>query len=215
MSNLVFPSLAGVQLDINRPDEYSTNVLTASSGQEFRALFYSRPRARVRLTFEFLRSDTTNLEWQTLKGFYQRHMGRFDSFLFTDPNDSVITVAAKFGLGNATTTAFQLQKTFVADASLSSPVKFWPAIGDGFEPITELNGAPLIYVAGVLKTVGADYSIASGVVTFTSPPAAAASLTWTGAYYKRMRFDTDMMATERLVVDIWRAPTVGLVQVFG
>jgi hypothetical protein len=48
--------------------------------------------------------------------------------------------------------------------------------------------------AGVVQTNPANYSIsATGLVTFTSRPGAAA-LTWTGTYYWRVRFDQDTVA---------------------
>lgn len=214
MSSLVFPALAGVQLDVSRPSEFSTAVLRASTGFEYRALWYSRPRTRWNLTFDFLRSDATNAEWQKLVGFYGRMMGQFDSFLFTAPDDASVTLM-KFGLGDGATTAFQLQRSLVPAASWSSPVTFWPTIGDGFEPVNNTNSTPQIYKAGVLQVVTTDYTISSsGLVTFVSAPAAAASLTWSGSYYWRARFNTDVMETQRLVTSIWKGG-VELIQVFG
>lgn len=213
MSNLVFPSsLPGLTLTVNRQPEYATGILASGSGKEYRASWQTRPRTRYSLTFEFLRSDAY-VEWQKLVGFFQRHQGAFDSFLFTDPDDNLIPDSAPmaFGKGDGSTLAFQLQRSLVASADYSSPVIYYPGIGDGFEPITDLNGVPKIYVAGVLQVSG--YAIANGIVTFVSPPANLAALTWSGAYYKRVRFSNDVLATQRIVVSIWDATSVELIQV--
>lgn len=60
---------------------------------------------------------------------------------------------------------------------------YWPTLGDGFDPVYALSGSPSIYVAGVLKTVGTDYTLSTtGLVTFTVAPASGAALTWSGSF---------------------------------
>jgi hypothetical protein len=41
------------------------------------------------------------------------------------------------------------------------------------------------------------------VVTFSSPPTAGATLSWTGGYYRRVRFSDDYMSVRQFTVDLW------------
>ena len=58
---------------------------------------------------------------------------------------------------------------------------------------------------------------AGGVVTFTVPPASGAALTWTGGYYRRVRFDMDEMDFQRIMNLVWGAgqnsQTINLISV--
>lgn len=104
-----------------------------------------------------------------------------------------------------------LREYAAADAS---PVQFWPSMRDGYEPITEFNGDPEIYLAGVLQVEGTDYTIDDqGVVTFTAPPPVTTPIRWFGSYYKRVRFNTDALTSRRLFTSMWDAQQVDLIQV--
>jgi len=99
--------------------------------------------------------------------------------------------------------------------ALTSTPAYWPSYTDGFSPIDVPDLASmLIYKDGALKTLTTDYSIsATGLVTMASPPAAAAVLSFTGNYYKRVRFEGQGMVMERLGQRIWNVPTIDLVGV--
>lgn len=166
------------------------------------------------LDFELLRSGS-QLEFQKLFGFYARHFGGFDSFLFTDDEDSVATVHP-FGVGNAVTTDFQLQRTLVAAADLAAPVSrsYWPLFADGYEPVFDLNGSPSIFNNAVLQTITTNYTLpGNGVVHFVAAPANGNVLTWTGNYYRRVRFDVDSIDATRIVQTFWEARSIRLVSV--
>lgn len=217
MSSLVYPDLPGKLPTVSRTPEYATGVQVAASGKEYRAAWGTQPRTRYRLQYEFLRADPTAadalLEWQRLVGFYNRHWGAFDSFLYPDPEDYTVT-AHPFGTGNGATVAFQLQRTLVPATYRSAPLVFWPTMTDGFEPVTDTNSTPLIYKNAVLQTVTTDYTIgATGLVTFVVAPASPLALTWTGTYYKRVRFANDQLETSRIVFQLWESRTVELLQV--
>lgn len=216
MSSLVFPmSLPGITIAFRRRPIYATKIQTASSGKELRAAFQIFPRYRYNLSFEFLRSDAVFTELQTLQGLFSRHLGQWDSFLIADPEDYTVT-AHPFGRGNAVATAFQLQRSIVPSAQLPADVSktFYPGTGDGFEPVFDVQAAPQIYVGGVLKATPADYTIsASGLVTFTAAPANNAILTWTGTFYRRARFASDEMESERMFVQIWEQKSLDLISV--
>lgn len=110
-----------------------------------------------------------------------------------------------------TTTAAVVSPSSAADIAAF----YWPGYLGGFEPVRDPDPASvLIYVAGVLKTLTTDYTVSStGVVTFVSAPAAAAALSWTGTYYRRVRYAGQGMAMQKLGSRMWALPTVDLVSV--
>jgi uncharacterized protein (TIGR02217 family) len=195
MSDAVYPVLPGLTWPVKRTPIFSTKISTTPSGREFAQARMTYPRYRYGLTYEFLRSEAAYLQFQTLFGFYGQRLGMYDSFLFRDEDDRAVT-AQGFGTGDGTTVAFQLVR----------------ALGGHTVPVWAVDssaGAPTIFVAGVPKTAGADYTLsATGLVTFTTAPAAAAALTWTGAYYWRCRFEMDEMPLDQFMRHFWKTGEV-------
>lgn len=196
MSNEIFPALPGLRWGVRRTPEWNTTRKSSVTGREYRAANMIYPKWRYRLGYEFLRDKRAGVdELRRLVGFFNARRGGFDSFLFTDPDDSSVT-AQSFGLGNGVTTQFQLMRTF----------------GGFDEPVYDLNGAPQIYKAGALQTVTTHYTIsASGIVNFTSAPAAGQALTWTGSFYWRCVFVRDAMDFEKFLQELWEAKEVLLI----
>lgn len=59
-----------------------------------------------------------------------------------------------------------------------------------------------------------DYAISStGLVTCASAPLSGAVLTWTGSYYRRVRFDGDELELERMLSGAWDGKTVKLISI--
>jgi uncharacterized protein (TIGR02217 family) len=153
---------------------WKTLVQEATSGKEARAALMSYPGWGWSLSYSKLDAGTL-AELQTLVGFFNARQGRFDTFLYTDPDDNSVTDQS-FGTGNGAATQFQLVRAF----------------GGFVEPVRDVNTLTNIKKAGVTQNNPADYTIsATGLVTFTSAPANGAALTWTGTYYWRCRFLKD------------------------
>jgi uncharacterized protein (TIGR02217 family) len=147
------------------------------------------------LQFEVLRQDATYTELSQLVGFFNARRGQFDSFLYTDPADNAVT-AEPFGTGDGATTAFQLTRAF----------------GGAIENVYDLNGATSIYKNAVVQASG--YAIsAAGVVTFSVAPAAGIALTWSGAYYWRVRFEQDMAEARNFLYQLWNLQQLAFVSV--
>ncbi len=89
MSNSVFPTLPGLDVSVKRTPTFDTAVQQARSGKELRASWRANPRYVYKLKFNVLRSVAALQEVQTLVNFFETHRGRWDSFLFNDPYDSV------------------------------------------------------------------------------------------------------------------------------
>lgn len=193
MSQAVFPTLPGVKWGVLRQPVFNTTVKPSVSGREYRAANMTYPRYLYRLSYEFLRDKRSGVdELRTLVGFFSQRRGRFDSFLYTDPDDNAVTDES-FGTGNGSTTAFQLFRSF----------------GGFIEPIFDVNGAATIKKAGVTQTLTTHYTIsATGVVTFVTAPANGAALTWSGSYYWRVRFERDEAEFEKFLKDLWELKKV-------
>jgi hypothetical protein len=218
VSALVFPTFAGLKIEQTREAIPNTLLPTSITRVEVPFSYETYPRYRYRLDIEVLRSDSSlsarTQEWQKLVGFHARMRGSLDTFLFTDDEDNTAT-DHNFGVGDATTADFQLQRTLVASADLAAPAsrKYWPVLGDGYEPIFDLNGAPTIKKNAVTLTVTTDYTVsATGLVHFVVVPAAAALLTFTGSWYRRVRFESDSLPSTRIVQSMWSAQ-VGLLSI--
>lgn len=194
MSNAVFPVLPGLTWDVMKIPTWSTRVQQSVSGKEIRLATFSYPIWHFKLIYELLRDDATN-ELTTLMGFYNQRQGAFDSFLYRDPSDNGIT-AQLIGIGNGTTTAFQIVRAY----------------GGFVEPIYNLNGSPSIYLNGVLQSSG--YNVNStGLVTFSAAPAAAVAITATFNFYYRVRFKNDLLEFNQFMLNLWELQQCELVSV--
>lgn len=111
-------------------------------------------------------------------GTYLAACGGANLFLFTDPQDCTVNVS-QFGTGDGTTVSFQLSRNVHGSVDI----------------IQSVNGTPKIYIAGTLTT---PTSISNtGVVTFATPPALNAALTWSGGFYYACRFAEDSIDSTR------------------
>lgn len=187
MSQAVLPTLAGLSWDITAKPEFTTMTHRAMSGYEVRAAFRIYPLWNFSLKYDILRDNSANNELKTMLGFFNSRQGSFDSFLFAPPADSSVSLMS-FGTGTGSQTVFQMTRSY----------------GGYIEPVNNLNSAPLIYVAGILKTITTDYTISStGVITFVVAPANAATLAWTGTYYYRCRFLNDSIDPMQFMQNIY------------
>lgn len=187
MSNLVFPTLPGLEWNVTRVPIWNTTKKASVSGRRFAVANYAFPRYKYTMSFSVLRQGGSWTELAQVVGLFNQCYGDFDSFLWTDPDDSSVTAQA-IGTGDGATRAFQLVRTW----------------GSFVEPVYDTNGAPSIYVAGVLKTLTTDYTIsATGLVTFTTAPTSGQAITWTGAYYRRVVFSNPSYDFNKFAQNLW------------
>jgi len=129
MSNQVLPSLPGLSWNTKKKPIFKTTIREASSGREYRGTSWSTPRWEYTLSYEFLRQGMGRTELTQVVGFFNKHRGSWDSWLYQDPDDNTVT-SQQFATGDGTTTSFQLVRD----------------LGGFLEPVYELNGAPLVYI---------------------------------------------------------------------
>lgn len=185
MSNALFPSFPGRAWPVKLAPEFNTKILPAASGREMRAAFNATPLWNIALVFEFL----TRADYLVLSGFFMSVRGRWDSFLLNAGDDSIAT-NMPFAIGDGSTKAFQLCRL----------------MGSFVEIVQNVGSISAVKEAG---SVVAGYTVgATGIVTFTTAPAAGAELTWSGTYYYRCRFDQDAADFEEFMSLLYSLKTL-------
>lgn len=194
MSNAVFPILPGMRWDRAKVPEFSTHVQRGVSAKEIRLAYQAYPLWTFKLAYDVLRETSDYEEVKTLQAFFCSRRGKYDSFLYADPDDSSVS-NMPFGTGNGGT-SFQLIRTIE---------------GGGFtfsEPTENVTGTPIIYKDGVAV---ANSVAANGVVTLNSPAANGTILTWDGSYYHRVRFTEDLAEMNQFMYKLWELRTLSFV----
>ena len=115
--------------------------------------------------------------------------GQGGLFLYDDVTDDTVTTACSGMLDNVSTSADYMTTTVNGTSTEFQLVRTLGGLA--WDIIQNLNGSIDVYVNGTLKTLGTDYSVSDGVVTFASAPAASAALTWSGKFYFLCRFGAD------------------------
>ncbi len=189
---------------------YRNVIQEAIAGNEQRFAQWTKCRGVGDLSYGLQHSDDPVGDFRAILAIFHAHTGSLLPFRFRDWGDYIATDEV-FGTGDGSTTSFQLTMTYdPSQILLSTP-------GTQFvRDITLPNASPTIKVAGVTKTVVTDYNISSsGVVVFTSAPAAAASLTWTGTFDIPVRFDTDQLSVILNESDLASIRSIPIKEVIG
>jgi uncharacterized protein (TIGR02217 family) len=187
--------------------ERRTDVVLTASGREHRNSRWADSRRKYNVGYGI--KSLADIE--QLMAFFEERRGRLHAFRFKDhadfkscsantapsANDQVI------GTGTGTKTTFQLVKNYGTGArkyarEISAPV----------------TGTVLVAVNGVATTTfSIDY--ATGVVSFATAPAAAASITAGFEFDVPVRFDTDELSINLSHFEAGEIPEISLVEVRG
>lgn len=105
-------------------------------------------------------------------------VGQTSGAVFTPTAVPAVNTSQAIATGDGTTTAFSMIRSLVTAGAQ--------------DLIQNFVLPPAIYVNGVLKTVGTDYSIDQyGTITFVVAPPAAQTISWIGQFYFRCHFLED------------------------
>jgi hypothetical protein len=111
MSNLVFPTLIGLEYPVKKTAMFNTTRQKAKSGRDVRIREQDIPLWKwsmsVNLRDNKIRAGQTYNDLDRLNGLFLQLFGQWDSFLFLDPTDNQLN-GDVFGTGNAATVAFQI-----------------------------------------------------------------------------------------------------------
>jgi len=203
--SLIFPTLPGLAWSVTKTPTFQTRIQRAASGRELRALDYPYPLWQFALVYDFLRDNPAAGydELRTLLGFFMLCQGAFGPFLFQDPSDCQVT-GQQIGVGNASTTVFQLQRAMGATLP-----------GGGFlEPIVAPNVVHAIHLNGIICNPAA-YSVDpdTGFVTFNTAPGSGLIITADFTYYFRCRFIDDKYDFENFMYRLWQLKKLTFISV--
>lgn len=188
MSNAILPSFPGLDWGATKQPMWATHVADAVSGRQYTLARRLYPLWNFSTPYAVLRASLLLTEQQQMIGFINARKGRYDDFLYTDPNDNAVTEQV-FGVGNGSSTVFELARAF----------------GGFVEPVGAVNSGTLqVFAAGVLQS-GYTLSADLRVVTFAVAPAAGVVLTWSGSFYYRCRFVSDAISFQELIKAGWKA----------
>ena len=187
MTNLVFPTLRGLEWGVVRAPNWKTRMLESAAGNEVRVSLMSYPRYTWNLKFSVLRSDAAYGELQTLLGFINNMGGMGQTFLYKDDTDNSAT-AQLIGIGNGTIKTFQLVRSF----------------GSFIEPVQSPDSVISIFDNGTL-IAPANYTVGStGIVSFITAPASGRNITWSGTFKFMCRFEQDSYDFEHFMRNFWQ-----------
>jgi uncharacterized protein (TIGR02217 family) len=168
---------------------FSTQINLGFSGYEQRNRNWSASRAKYQLVLTGVPMAT----FQTLLSMFFNTGGPADAFRLYDPLDHAGSQEF-IATGNGTAKVFQLQKTYTTGArSYARPI---------IKPITSLvedfqgnflTDTVKMFVNGAQKVLGADFTVdaTTGLVTFTTAPASASTITSSFQFHVPCRFADD------------------------
>jgi len=187
----VFPTLPGIDWGITKTPMWSTQVMTAQSGVEYRASNWSYPRWKFSLPVEFLRQFSTYSEYSTLVGFCNQMNGQFANFLYSDTSSPDNTATSQpLGVGTGSTIAFPLVRT----------------LGGFTEPILAVNTISQVTVNGTptsAYTLSSSFGYANDTINFTTAPLLNASVAATFTFYFVCRFLSDEPEFQNFFKNRW------------
>jgi len=186
--------------------ERKTEIVALGSGFEERNGVWANSRRR----YDVGSGVKTLADLHAVIAFFEARMGRLYAFRFKDfldfkscaPLAEVSPTDQHIATGDGTTTTFQLTKTYT-----SGPSSWTRAVR---KPVA---GTLRIALAGVEQTSGWSMDTTTGLVAFTSAPAAGAAVTAGFEFDVPVRFDTDSLSINLANFAAGEVPSLPLVEV--
>jgi uncharacterized protein (TIGR02217 family) len=188
--------------------ERRTDIVTLGSGREERNSPWALSRRRYNAGMGLKRLDDIH----ALIAFFEARHGRLHGFRWKDradwksaaPSAAVSPLDQALGQGDGERTSFQLVKTYASGgASYAREIA---------KPVA---GSIRMAVAGAPMEEGVDYTAdpATGLVTFTSPPASGAAVTAGFEFDVPVRFDTDFLDINLAAFEAGSVPDIPVVEI--
>ena len=187
--------LPGLAFSVHKKPSFRTRINSAASGNEVRNALQQYPIWDFELTYEYLEdSSGANSSLKSIMGFFLSRQGSFDSWLFKDPDDYLVTNGT-LGSSDGVTTQFDFKRTLggfaekIGQVDTANTITIYHSIAEnrtipatpGPYTITvneaasfeqdlgvTLSGSPLTKVSG--SPASGQYSVneSTGVYTFNS-----------------------------------------------
>lgn len=166
--------------------ERRTQIVELASGAEERNASWAHSRRRYDVAYGIRRAD----DLAAVVAFFEARNGRLHGFRFKDwadfksclPSQTPGPADQPIGTGNGAATLYQLTKRYTSGAQSWTRAITKPVAGS---VTIALNGTP--------QASGWSVSTATGLITFTTAPAAGAVLTAGFEFDVPVRFDTDAL----------------------
>ena len=166
--------------------ERRTQIVELASGAEERNASWANSRRRYDVAYGIRRAD----DLAAVVAFFEARNGRLHGFRFKDwadfksclPSQTPGPTNQPIGTGNGSATLFQLTKRYTSGAQSWTRAIAKPVAGT---VTIALNGTP--------QASGWSISTATGLVTFTTAPAAGVAITAGFEFDVPVRFDTDVL----------------------
>ncbi|WP_017998485.1 DUF2460 domain-containing protein [Paracoccus sp. N5] len=166
--------------------ERRTQIVELASGAEERNASWANSRRRYDVAYGIRRAD----DLAAVVSFFEARNGRLHGFRFKDwadfksclPSQTPGPANQPIGTGNGAATLFQLTKRYTSGAQSWTRAIAKPVAGT---VTIALNGTP--------QASGWSVSTTTGLVTFTTAPAAGVAITAGFEFDVPVRFDTDVL----------------------
>ena len=166
--------------------ERRTQIVELASGAEERNASWANSRRRYDVAYGIRRAD----DLAAVVAFFEARNGRLHGFCFKDwadfksclPSQTPASTDQPIGTGNGSATQFQLAKRYTSGA------QSWT------RAITKpVAGTVTIALNGTAQASGWSVSTTTGLITFTTAPAAGVAITAGFEFDVPVRFDTDAL----------------------
>lgn len=156
---------------------FKTAIATQKSGKEKRSILWANARSKYEINYKDISKSETN----EIISFFMARNGSAYGFRFKDWNDFEVT-SQNIGVGDSTTTNFQLIKEYGDDENIYKRVINKP-----------VEGSVSIYVNGTLQQGNYSINYNDGVISFDGAVASGAIITADFEFDIPVRFATDML----------------------
>lgn len=185
-------------------------IQEAISGNEQRFAQWTKCKGVGDLSYGLLTSSDPLGDFKAILAMWRGHFGSLFPFRFRDWGDYIATNEV-FGTGNGSSTTFQLTMTYDPQYILLGTAGSFFYVRS--ISLLAVGSTPVIKIDNVVTTA---YTIsASGLVTFTTAPATAAQLTWSGEFDVPVRFDTDQLPIVLNEADLASMRSIPIKEVIG
>jgi uncharacterized protein (TIGR02217 family) len=185
-----------------------TEVVTLANGFEERNTPWEHSRRHYDAGFGLRSLEDVD----SLLAFFEARRGRLHAFRWKDWSDykscganaTLTPIDQLIGVGDGTTTAFQIKKTYLSGAqSYVRPI------------VKPVAGTVIVAIASDPKVEGQEFSVdaTTGLVTFVTPPDIGVLITAGYEFDVPARFDTDAIKTSVASFRAGDIPSVPIVEV--
>lgn len=185
----IFPLLPGQMFLSLKAPEWSTSVKRSVSGRERRNARWSEPIWSFQVAYEMIRNRPSSKDLERLYAFFNLRSGQFLPFYYYDPTDC--QVENQFlGVGDGVATSYPLIRSF----------SYATARWDQGVFTTFSLPPPTFMVNGIAAVATIENN---NRVVFEVPPPVGATVTWSGYFMFKCRFNQDRIEPAQMVSDLW------------